>query len=216
VSHFFQAAILGIQTSNPRRGIIQGLLASVRDQEKRTKELVQSAYSLCRAVCDNYHGLADGEQLLLLSLEIGFRLYPDESWAAVTLEHVQNYDLAAGVVFGTNDEEAIADLLCAWLIEGRSSAPHYSSLRAHAQRIISLHNRQFFSPRFRRTLIHAVRQIKRDVLLLAEAQLTALLDKLCVRVEDVEDRSDSRTLSRFSHFHSFSSKFEAPKHSFKS
>ena len=188
LNHFSKAAVSGIQTSHPRRGILWGLLASLRYQGKRTEALVGMAYSLCCAICEHYTNLADGKRLLLLALEVGFRFDPGGSWAGRVPGRMRHNALAGRVVFGTGDGEQIADLLCAWLTECRSAA-RYDLLGSHMMRIIGLCNMQSFSPRLRRVLIRVIGGIFPGVLPLTDARFTALLDKLHIRVKDVKGDS---------------------------
>ena len=99
----------------------------LQNLDNRTRHLTEMAYEWCSVVCENYSDLPYGKDLLLLSLEIGFRhLNPENRWIDPNLTHTQFHQQMIEVVFENGDPEVIADLLCAWTSSSSSHEPHPS------------------------------------------------------------------------------------------
>ena len=89
--------------------------------------LTEMAYEWCSVICENYSSLEDGERLLFLALEVGFR-HPNlkSPWTSAKLTHTEHHKKLVDIIFeGAEDGEAVADLLCAW-ISTSGSQPHIS------------------------------------------------------------------------------------------
>ena len=150
------------------------------------------AYSCFSAVCDNHFGLEDRREILFLSLEIGFRHDPTGTLAPTKFSPIQRCQWAAGVVFGSDDGEAVADLLFAWTLEGDSDR-RYTFLKACQEQIIGLRNLPSFSPRLKRNILLGVRKIGLDMLAHSGTEFAELLDKLSICVEDLGETEDDKT-----------------------
>ena len=112
------------------------------------------AYEWCSVVCKNYSSFWYGEDLLLLSLQIGFRhLNPEGHQIRAQLIHTEHHQEMAANVFGSRDQEAIADLLYAWTSSSGSHGP-YPSLSICAKYLVGLY--QPLSPRLRKLIIHTI------------------------------------------------------------
>lgn len=88
------------------------MLLDLAKWEQRPSCLTTAAYEWCSAICENYSNLVDGRDLLFLSLEIAFR-YLDPQ-IPTNLIHTEHHQSMVGIVFGSRDDEVIADLLHAW------------------------------------------------------------------------------------------------------
>ena len=62
-----------IDGTEAQRGLIPHVLRDLSGLETRPVCLTQIAYDWCSVICDNHQRLGDWEDLLLASLEIGFR-----------------------------------------------------------------------------------------------------------------------------------------------
>jgi hypothetical protein len=118
--------------------------------------LTEMAYEWCSVMCESYSHLADWEDLLLLSLEIGFRyLKPQLDWTGPKLNHTTHNQQMVEIVFGSGNAEAIADLLQAWTLGNRLRWPQ-SLLQMCARHFTQLHNLQPFSPRLQKLVIRSI------------------------------------------------------------
>ena len=100
--------------------------------------LTEMAYEWCSVICENYSSLEDRERLLFLALEVGFRhLNPKASWISAKLTHTEHHRKLVDIVFeGSEDGEAVADLLYAWT--SASWSRPYISLEVCAEHLIGL------------------------------------------------------------------------------
>ena len=140
-------------------------------------------YELCSVIFENHSSLADGTQLLSLSLQIAFcRLDPQHPQMPTTEDHQRMVD----VVFGSGDEEAIADLLHAWTCHSDSREPS-PSLSMCAEHLIGTHSS---SQKLRGLIIRSIELIDpRGFEGIGVAEFCRSLDHLRVGVEDM-DRED--------------------------
>ena len=147
------------------------------------------AYEWCSVVCKNYSSLEGGKDLLLLSLEIGFRhLNPKYTWIDAKLTHTEHHLQLAEIVFESDNGEAIADLLQVWTSVGDSHTP-YTSLKICAKYLIGLHHLHPFSSRLRQLIMHAILLIGyQEFKQVGVKGFTELLNDLQVHIEDVNDR----------------------------
>ena len=70
------------------------------------------AYGWCSVILENHSILGGVEDILFLSLEIGFHhLNPEMIWIGANPIHTEYHWKLASIVFNSRDSEAIADLL---------------------------------------------------------------------------------------------------------
>jgi len=141
--------------------------------------------------CENYSSLEDGNDLLLLSLEIGFRhLDPKNTWIGAKLTHTEYHLQLASIVFESKDGEAVADLLHAWTSRS-SSHELYTSLHICAKYLIGLHHLYPFSSRLQHLIIDAIPLIGYQEFKQAGLEgFFELLDNLQVCVEDIDHEGE--------------------------
>jgi len=142
-------------------------------------------------IYENRQSLGDWEGLLLTCLEIGFRRLDlrELSTSSHTLTHTGHHLEMVDMVFGSQNSEAIADLLHAWNI-GR---PSYNLLGACTEQLVCLHNLVPFSPRLRQLVISFVDLIGyAGFERVGVVRLIELLNHLRVTIED------ARLLDRWS------------------
>jgi len=182
---------VAIQTSHPWCQKLQDLLRCLSKSGTQTTHLTEMAYEWCSVVYENYSSLEDGEELLLLSLEIGFRhLNPEYPRISAKLTHTEYHIQLAEIVFESEDGEAIADLLHAWTSTSSSHEP-YTSLNICAKYLIGLHHLHPFSSRLRQLIIYAIPLIGyQEFKQVGFEGFVELLDDLQVHVEvtDVEGK----------------------------
>ena len=144
------------------------------------------AYGWCSIICKEYPDLEDGEELLFLSLKIGFRgLDVRYHWTDVRLVHTGYHQRMVEVVFDSGDEKVIADLLHAWTASGSSHMPH-KSLNTCARYIVGLRHLQSFSSRLQHLVIRSLRLIGfQQFKQVGVEELILLLDRLRVGADDV-------------------------------
>lgn len=148
------------------------------------------AYGWCSAVCKEFRDLADGEELLFLSLEIGFRgLDSQYQWTDIRLVHTNHHQHMAEIVFNSGDEEVIADFLQAWLT-------HDNSLRSSqlldtwAKHFVLLQHVTFTSRRLWRLTVRSVERLGFDLLQRVGVEgIVPVLDRLRVDIDDVDSRN---------------------------
>ena len=94
------------------------------------------------------------------------------------------------MVFKSKNGEAIADLLCVWLVASLPRASAHQLLCACTKHLVDLHNSVPFSPRLRRCVIYSVGAIGyQEFKKVGVERSVRLLNHLCVGVEDAEERS---------------------------
>lgn len=147
------------------------------------------AYEWCSVVCENYYGLAGAKDLLLFSLEIGFRhLDPKNQEIKAELTHPDSDSYLQMVkIFDGGDNEMIADLLHAWTSKSTSHQP-FTSLQICAPQLVGLRYKQYFSKRLRQLIIRAVELIDFKKFNNQAGDFIELLGKLSVSVEDTGER----------------------------
>ena len=157
ITLFSEAMVIAIETSHPQCKLLQGLLASLSKMKIHTHHLTMMAYAWCSVICKNYSTLADGGDLLFLSLKIGFRhLNPQQK--LVKLVHTQHHQKMAEIVFESDDQEAIADLLHAWTSQSLFNQPH-PLLTVCAKYFVTPHYLEPFPSRLRRLAIRCIELI---------------------------------------------------------
>ena len=210
LSQFSQAITSATDTSHPQSEYLPHVLRELTELENRPSHFTTMAYKWCSDICANCSNLAYREELLLLSLEIGFR-HLDHRYQRIPAElsHSEHHQQIAEIVFESADDEVIADLLHAWTSESKSHGPH-PSLSVCAKHVVFL---QPTSERLRRLLIRSVYLIGyRGFKAVGVEQLVGLLDDLGARVEDIDNKGgwvlllldvvkSSEGIQRLSHQH---------------
>ena len=136
--------------------LLNGLLTDLCNLETQTTNLTKMAYEWCSVVCHNSFSHADQKDLLLLSLEIGFRhLKPQPDRMGPKLTHTHHNQQIVDIIFGTGDAEAITDLLHACTLGYTHDWPH-TLLQKCAKHLTSLRSLQPFSPRLKKLVIRAI------------------------------------------------------------
>ena len=160
--------------------------------EQRPSYLAPAAYEWCSVICENYPGLADGEALLFLSLEIGFRhLDPQHPQPLAKLTHTEHHQPMVDIVFDSQDDGVIADLLHAWTSHNDSNEPP-PLLDVYTRHLIGLRPS---SQRLRRLVIRAVGSIGYQEFEQAGVEgFFELLDHLQASVEDMDGKEGWATL----------------------
>jgi len=154
-----QAMAQATNTSHPCCNPLLELLERLCNSRSQSKQLTEMAYGWCSVICENYSILEDAEDLLLLSLETGFRLVDPRKSIEATLIHTKHHQKLASIVFNSGDGEAIADLLCAWTSESDFHKP-YPQLKICVEHLIGLlHYIPPFSPRFQSHIMNAIEYI---------------------------------------------------------
>ena len=130
----------------------------------------------------------DWKSLLLLSLELGSRHLDPDQGRLQTPSHVDIDERLLDTVFGCSESEAIADLLCAFVVH-----PLTGSLTGvYARHITNLRNNitSPFSPRLRRSVIRSIELIGYKKFEDAGAEkFIELLNYLDVSVKDIDSKA---------------------------
>jgi len=145
-------------------------------------------YEWCSVICENRQSCEYWEQLVLCSLEIGFRHLTQYRWISVTLTHTEHHRELVDVVFKSEDNEAIADLLQAWTAKDilDDNDPLYTLLGTCVDHLVGLQNVVPFTPRLRQLVIRSVELIGYEGFKEGGAErFIGLLDHLHVGVDDV-------------------------------
>ena len=185
-----QAIIPVIRASHPQRKLLPYVLHDLIGWRDRPNCLTEMVYEWCSAVCENYPDLADGQDLLLLLLQIGFRhINPQCDWIEARLVRTSHHQQIATIVFAGGDSEAVGDLLQAWM-PGDESHQLYTSLGMCAEPLIGLRRLRPFSSRLRQLAIRAVGLIGyQEFEQVGVEEFVELLSDLDVSVEDTIDRA---------------------------
>ena len=137
---------------------------------------------------EEHRASVDDDQLLLLSLQISFRNLDSESpRIEPELVHTEHHQKLADVVFGSTDDEAIADLLQGWTSTSDSHEPP-PWLDVCARHLVDLRSP---SQRLRRLVIRSVGLIGYSGFERVGVDgFVRLLDDLRVSVEDMDETTD--------------------------
>ena len=158
---------------------LHNLLNFLAEWENSPKTLTQMAYWWCFATSKKLGELDQGRvalenrlsphrpgsspqgetvdkyaDLLLMALKMGFRQFEsgDPDYPPTTLYHEWIFD----VLFSCDDDEVIADALCAWV--GHLDRATFSSCARHL--IGRVEKAAPFSPRLQRTIVHAIEYVR--------------------------------------------------------
>jgi len=112
----------------------------------------------CAVICEEYPTLVGSKELLLLSLEIGFRhLNPRMHQTKAKLIHMDHDQQMFDIISSIGDDEAIADLLCAWTLKSSPSEPH-PLLKMGINHLIHVHS-QPFPQRLHQLVVYSIEVI---------------------------------------------------------
>ena len=125
--------------------------------------------------------------LLSIILEVGFRLVaPGHDQPVLRLDHTPHHNLVFEAIFSSNNDEVIADGVCAWIADEdqmpAGSCVHY--LTKCVRRGIS------FSPRLRRLSICAIERVQCSQLRVSVSEIVHLLNRLDVDVGDMGKKDE--------------------------
>lgn len=196
LSQLSRAIILAVNTARARRGILLHVLRDLTKFESRPWCLTEMAYEWCSVICQNKGaaGLQDEKELLLLSLEIGFR-HLDPQSPRIILTHTKHHQQLVDIAFESGKSESIADFLHAWTSRDDSSGGPCTSLGMCTRHLVDLHQRMDFSPRLRRLVIRSIRLIGyREFKKVGVEKFVKLLNYLQVGVEVMEGAQWARFL----------------------
>ena len=188
VSQLSDAITTAIPASHPTHPLLRRILFELSKWDARPNYLRAMTYEWCSVICEEYQSLRDGEELLFLSLEIGFRgLDPRCSWKDARPVHSKHYQCMADIVFNSGDDEVIADLLQAWITHSFfKRSPKL--LKPWAKHLIRLQHVASASQRLRRLAIHSIERLGFHPFKQVGVEVFAvLLDRLGVGVDDVSD-----------------------------
>jgi len=151
--------------------------------------LTTMAYEWCSVICQNYQSLTYREDLILRSLQIGFRhLDPRDDKIAAELTHTEHHQKLIETVFRYGCDEWIGNLLQAWTSRSDFHEP-YTLLKTCARYLVDL---QSPSARLRSLVIRAIELIGyQEFEQVGVGKFFKLLDKLRVGVEDMKNSSYS-------------------------
>ena len=175
--------------THSRRRSLTRILHGLTQWTTRPHYFAAVAYEWCSVICEKYQDLDEGETLLFLSLQIGFRHQdPEREWVESGLGHTRHHESMVDIVFGSQQDEIIADFLHAWTSEGNYHEPH-TSLILCAKHLVDLPN-TYSSPRLRRLVVRSVGLIGHQGIEEVGAEsFVGLLNRLRVCVDDVDPRS---------------------------
>ena len=177
--------------SHPRRWRLTDLLRGLTKWTTHPNYFAMMAYEWCSAICDKYGDLEEGETLLFLSLQIGFRyLDSEQEWEGLMIVHTDHHESMVDIVFGSQQDEIIADFLCAWTSRSLGHEPPPSLIMC-TKHLVDLRNLDSSSPRLRRLIVRSVRLIgHQGIEEVGIESFIGLLNRLCVCVDDVDSRSE--------------------------
>jgi len=189
LSKVVRSAILSVEV-HPE--LISHVLHDLVDLETRPMCLTEIAYDWCSAICESRQSLSDQEFLLFTSLEVGFRhLDPQNRDTVPTLTHTEHHLEMIDIVLKSQNSDAIADLLCSWIIGYSLHIPRNTC----AERLVCLHNLVPFSSRLRQLVILSVGLVGYEGFEGVEVErLIELLNHLHVTLEDMIFRAKWATI----------------------
>ena len=170
------------------------MLRGLTNWTTRPRHLIAMAHEWCSVICAKYRDLDEGETLLFLSLEVGFRNRdPEQVLVEVDFVHTQHHLFMVDLVFGSQRDEVIGDFLGVWTSIGYCRTTH-TSLTMCAKHLVDLPNPSS-SPRLRRLVIRSIGLIDhQEFEKVGIEDFVGLLDHLGVGVGDVDRNSKWRQL----------------------
>jgi hypothetical protein len=184
-----RAIISAINRTRTQRKYILRALRDLVKLENRPWCLTEMAYEWCSVICRTNQSLGDWENVLLVSLEIGFRrLDFQRLYISARLTHTKHHRKLIDVVFKSRKSEAIADLLLAWTTTGYHLQPH-ALLGDCTGHLVNLHGLLPSSSRLRRLVIRSVELIGyKGFEGVGVERFTGLLDHLHVTTKDMDEK----------------------------
>lgn len=186
LSQVSKAVISAVRSPNPHCKFLLLTLHDLCKLDRHPIYLTTMAYEWCSVLCENYSKLEDGNILILLCLEIGFRhLDPQDGKIEAKLTHTQHHQKLWQIVYETQESwEAISDLLLSWTSKSDSHDPY--PLRICAKGLIG-----FPAPasgsRLRQLVIRAIEHIPyKEFEEVGPWGFLKLLNDLHVCVEDIQ------------------------------
>ena len=143
-------------TDYHQHGLLPYALRDVNRLEQRNPHLTGLAYDWCSAIFENRQSLRCWEDLLLFSLEVGFRRFDVRDRHSANLTHTEHHLRMVDTIFKSQKSEAIADLLHAWITGGSHEAPTHTLLSLCTEHIMGLHDLIPSSPRLRSLVIRSI------------------------------------------------------------
>lgn len=187
LSQLSHAIVAALPTLHPCHPFLSGVLRELAKWDSRPNQLREMAYEWCSAICERHPDFEDGEELLLLSLKIGFRGLDFRCQREdIGLDHTKHHQTMIDIVFNSGDDEAIADLLQAWSSTD-SSYISYQLLGKCARHLIGLQHIASASPRLRRLVIRSVESTSfRPFEWVGVGEFAVLLDRLNISINDMD------------------------------
>ena len=184
LSNAIHSAINGTQD---QREFIPHALHDLIKLEIRPACLTEIVYDWCSMILKNRQSLGNWEDLLFVSLEIGFRHLDFQKWCIEDkLTYTEHHLEMVDVVFKSRKGETIADLLHAWTIANCSVRLLVGTLTEH---LVGVHNIVPLSSRLRRLVIRSVELIGYEGFEgVGVERFVVLLDHLRVTVKDMDNR----------------------------
>lgn len=148
------------------------------------------AYEWCSEICRNSPDLDDGRHLLFPALEIGFRgLDSRHQWTNVRPVHTEYHQRMADIVFKSESEEVIADLLQARTTQNYPKKSR-GLLDTWARHLIHLEHVASASQRLWRLVVHSIEHLGfHSFDRVGVEGFAALLDRLEIDVNNVDSRN---------------------------
>jgi len=174
-----------------KQQLVADILYDLVRLETTPAHLTKITYEWCSVIYENRESVQNWEILLLLCLEIGFRhLDFQRQSIKATITHTKHHHGLVDVVFGSQEVEAIADLLHAWTTRSDSHAPAAELPSLCARHLVGLQNLVSSSSRLRRLVIRSVeltyREVSREV---GVERFIEFLNHLCTTAGDIDNGS---------------------------
>ena len=167
--------------------------------EQRPTCLISRAYQWCSTISETVGRLTSGHRpdleqevinhmnLLPITLKVGFRLVDTRHGSpAFHLDHTSYHNLVLESTFSSPYDDVIADGVCAWILDS-GHWPAGSFAHHLAQR---MERDMPFSPRLRRTSIHALECCWDNGFWESSLETVHLLNRLNVDVDDMRERRE--------------------------
>ena len=154
LGQFSEAVLLAFNSDRHR--FIPDALRDLADLEVRPECLTAFAYEWCSAIYENRETLRDWRSLLFVCLKIGFRHFDARRYYEIRLTHTEQHWRLVDVVFESQENQTIADLLCAWTMGHQFPGPADTLVNICAGHLDGLHNLIHYSSRSRLLVIRFV------------------------------------------------------------
>ena len=170
--------------------LLPHVLCDANRLEGRDPHLTGLAYDWCSVIFENRQSLRGWEDLLLLSLEIGFRRFDVRDQHSANLTHTEHHLRMVDAIFKSQNSEAIADLLHAWITGGSYEVPTHALLSLCTEHIMGLRDLIPSSPRLRGLVIRFIELMGyRGFEGVGAQRFIQMLDHLHATLEDMDWKS---------------------------